>query len=348
MTDRAPRRIWDRRWGTVFQVLVVAAATMVLAAGVWLLAGSVLDLGGSHASLTGTAVTGRAANGDAAKRLGGPVTLSASDVTDALATLSLDGQDVPVSLDGVSVYLDSNGIWVEQRGSVPASGMADVTARRCFALAAWASGTGVNVPQVTWIVEDESGVVHMTMSASTTLMTKARETEGLLKAALGYRISGDAYAALSDPGFDRALGVAPKLPTGEDIPIEATSRAAGAQDDASLLSSHGGTDTNVPSPGRGGAAATIEVTVDVPGSSGVVSVPAGASAYDALLATGADVTSGPSRFGSGTWVYGINGIGSAHDGAGRGWTYTVNGSSPSLMSDEYAVSAGDVIRWRYV
>ena len=89
----------------------------------------------------------------------------------------------------------------------------------------------------------------------------------------------------------------------------------------------------------------MTVSVSINGASHRVSVPKGASAYAALLATGATVEGGANRTGSGTWVTAINGLGqdSAH-----GWTYTVNGTLPSVMSDEYVLHDGDSVAWNYV
>lgn len=67
----------------------------------------------------------------------------------------------------------------------------------------------------------------------------------------------------------------------------------------------------------------------------------GASAYDALIATGAGVS------GSGSFVDAINGLASFQGGAGSGWMYSVNGVSPSVSAGAYALYGGESVTWWY-
>lgn len=91
----------------------------------------------------------------------------------------------------------------------------------------------------------------------------------------------------------------------------------------------------------------ISVTVLVNGSSSTAHVSEGSTAYDALCSV-ASVQSGPNPYGSGSWVYVINGVGSTDMSGGHGWVYSIDGVSPSVMSDEYGVSDGSVVSWSYV
>lgn len=91
----------------------------------------------------------------------------------------------------------------------------------------------------------------------------------------------------------------------------------------------------------------ISVTVLVNGSSSTAHVSEGSTAYDALRSV-ASVQSGANPYGSGSWVYVINGVGSTDMSGGHGWVYSVDGVSPSVMSDEYGVSDGSVVSWSYV
>lgn len=68
----------------------------------------------------------------------------------------------------------------------------------------------------------------------------------------------------------------------------------------------------------------------------------GASALDALRATGASIS------GSGSYVSGINGLYERQFGAQSGWMYSVNGTSPSVAASAYRLSNGDSVRWYYV
>lgn len=92
----------------------------------------------------------------------------------------------------------------------------------------------------------------------------------------------------------------------------------------------------------------VSVTVDASSvgagsSSAQVALALGATAFDALEATG--VAIGTRGFGGGAWVTSIGGV--AED-AGHGWTYTVDGSMPSSMSDRCEVHDGSSVVWTYV
>lgn len=99
--------------------------------------------------------------------------------------------------------------------------------------------------------------------------------------------------------------------------------------------------------------ATIAVTVEIDGSAGEVEpvttevdVPEGATAYDALVATGADVNASDSEYGM--YVAGINGLASGDFGETSGWLYSVNGEEAQVACSEYTLAAGDVVTWTYV
>ena len=109
-------------------------------------------------------------------------------------------------------------------------------------------------------------------------------------------------------------------------------------------------------PGQGQQAAepsTISVRVSVNSSraaahgypssmgSGSVSLPAGASAYDALCALGVSVG------GSSSYVSSINGLAEFACGPGSGWMYGVNGSFPRQSAGSCKLHAGDSVIWVY-
>ena len=277
------------------------------------------------------------------------------DVLAALGDLSCDGEDVSLSQD-VQVVVNSAGVWVEQRdGSEPVARV-DATARRTAALARWIDGRGI-AATVTWISEDESGVVRVVMSfdsSSAAALASDAATADVMAAASGYAIDSECFAALGDVSFSAAKGDAPRLPSGDEVAVgRASSVSAGSEGGSAqaVASGSGAASAGVSSTsGADGPAAAAErgnmtVSVSINGASHRVSVPKGASAYAALLATGATVEGGANRTGSGTWVTAINGLGqdSAH-----GLTYTVNGTLPSVMSDEYVLHDGDSVAWNYV
>lgn len=99
---------------------------------------------------------------------------------------------------------------------------------------------------------------------------------------------------------------------------------------------------------------TLSITVSVSSSSagGTVSGYAtptfeeGASAYDALCATGLSIVSDSGPYG--IYVSSIGGLAQFQHGGGSGWVYTVNGISPSTSCNNYILENGDVVEWVYV
>lgn len=71
-----------------------------------------------------------------------------------------------------------------------------------------------------------------------------------------------------------------------------------------------------------------------------IEVPVGSSAYDALVALGAEVEGSPS------YVTSINGL-AEKQVEGGGWMYEVNGEIPSVAADGFVLSPGDSVRWYY-
>jgi hypothetical protein len=72
---------------------------------------------------------------------------------------------------------------------------------------------------------------------------------------------------------------------------------------------------------------------------------AGASAFDALQATGLKVNYLDSSFGP--FVQAIEGLGQGDGGGTSGWVYLVNGQAPAVSSGLYQLADGDQVRWRY-
>lgn len=95
-----------------------------------------------------------------------------------------------------------------------------------------------------------------------------------------------------------------------------------------------------------GAAITCTISVDDFCSDKVVEIAEGGSVYDALKASGADISARKSTHG--LYVEGINGRFEFDEGPSSGWVYTVNEERPSVSSDEYEVEADDKIIWEYV
>ncbi|MBM6675893.1 DUF4430 domain-containing protein [Olsenella uli] len=99
--------------------------------------------------------------------------------------------------------------------------------------------------------------------------------------------------------------------------------------------------------------ATIAVTVEIDATAGEgektsteVDVPEGATAYDALVATGVDVNASDSEYGM--YVQGIDGLAGGDFGDMSGWMFEVNGEMSDVSCSEATLADGDVVTWLYV
>lgn len=106
-----------------------------------------------------------------------------------------------------------------------------------------------------------------------------------------------------------------------------------------------------PAPAPEPTTMTIRVSIDgTPAGGGyrdaTVTLPPGASAYDALLASGAGVNARGSVYG--TYVAAIDGLAEKDHGGMSGWVYAVNGVEPQTACSNYKLSDGDVVAWLYV
>ena len=99
--------------------------------------------------------------------------------------------------------------------------------------------------------------------------------------------------------------------------------------------------------------ATVEATVEIDATAGEgelssydVELDEGATVYDALVATGADVNASDSDYGM--YVAGINGLAGGDFGDMSGWMFEVNGEMAEVGCSEYQLADGDVVTWIYV
>lgn len=93
---------------------------------------------------------------------------------------------------------------------------------------------------------------------------------------------------------------------------------------------------------------TVEVSVEGPEKDlfdGQVKLDQGATAYDALQATGLDIkTSGN---GETAYVTEIEGAKAGDYGASSGWLYDVNDKMPDVGAGQYELTDGDEVVWDY-
>lgn len=318
------------------------------------------------------------ASAASAKKSSGAATKTAAideaAVKSELKRLRLGKEDLAVTGD-VRVVVTESGIWVEHAQDQKAESLVQDAARRTLALARWVAGRKADAT-VTWIEEDASGVVRMSVAlpSASAAKVKGADVAHILSAASGYAIDSQVYARLGKQSFSAEGGKAPTLPSGSTLAV-GTAATTGAHDGSSADGSANGSSSGENakastgsdraaggasgekgaasgsaatsgsgsgSGGKGTAAMTVSVSIN--GAGYRVSLRSGATAYDALLATGASVESG-AYAGGGTWVTAINGLG---QDASHGWTYSVNGSMPGMMSDLYAVHDGDSVVWSYV
>lgn len=100
------------------------------------------------------------------------------------------------------------------------------------------------------------------------------------------------------------------------------------------------------------SAVTVSVSVSSSAADGRVSGSAhptfkkGATAYDALCATGLSVSTKSSQYG--LYVSAIGGLAEFEYGGKSGWMYSVNGSTPNVSCGKYVLKDGDTVSWYYV
>ena len=292
--------------------------------------------------------------------------LASSSVTDddvkgQIARLKYGSDDVSLSTGDVNVVLGKDGIWIENASDSTAEDAITGTARRAAALASWAREANVKVSHVTWIAEDMAGSVRIVVSYPVGRASKNEDTAQILAGCDGYRISGDAYAALGkDHGFKQEAGDAPVLPDDAEVTVieQATSQGevlVKTTESHSVLAAQSqagsGSGPSSNSPAQADASITVSVTVDgsavgAGSSSASVSIPAGATVYDALCATGVSINAGNTQFG--LYVSSIGGLAEKEHGGKSGWTYYVNDVMPMTSCANYKLTGGEKIVWRYV
>jgi hypothetical protein len=367
------------------RVILGVLAAVLIAFCVWAMSvyargGDPLAWATGSAAFQTTVEEGQPADQDAAKSQEASQTLelTTDDVYSALAMLQFDGTDVSLEKDAARVVLSSDGIWVEEASSADAPDMVLVCAQRSAALAAWASEQGVGIPDVTWICEDGTGAVRMAITMPTAGAPTTGDLATLLSAATGYGISGDAYAKLNADNISQFAGAAPTLPDGTAVSIDANVTSAGENLSATDVATRqkdvssgtvGVTGTGTSSGVGSSSSATgaqsgsssaqstqnakvrVTVTIDARADGGssssyTVSLDPGATAYDALVATGAGVNARSTAMG--IYVAAINGYAEKDQGGESGWKYVVNGSYPNYSAGAYTLSDGDAVAWVYV
>ena len=275
-------------------------------------------------------------------------TVTADDVAAACAGLSFDGSDVSVAADDVKAVLTVNGVWVEQATVDDAPAMVDATARRAAALAKWAAEQNVDLSDVTWISEDANGAVRLVVRYGCDGAPTSGDTSALLSAAEGYAISGDAYAQLGDaPAFAQQGGEAPTLPDDSAIAVVQKKTVDGealtkTKTTYRVVDQNG---KNVSSKSDAANGSVDGSSAGAGSSSATLTLPAGATVYDALASCG--VSFNAKATGYGMYVSSIAGLAEKEHGGMSGWMYSVNGSTANIACSSYVLSGGESIYWWY-
>ncbi len=81
-----------------------------------------------------------------------------------------------------------------------------------------------------------------------------------------------------------------------------------------------------------------------------ITVPGGSTAYDAVISAceKQDIPVNTSSGSFGKYIAGFNNIDEKDCGSQSGWTYTINGESPSVGCDSYTLSDGDSVEFSYI
>lgn len=126
--------------------------------------------------------------------------------------------------------------------------------------------------------------------------------------------------------------------------------SAGSSSSPSTSSGASGSSDASPSPAPASIAVSVVVDSSAAASLGfpatmasaTLKLPEGATAYDALAATGLSLE------GSSSYVSAVNGLAEKMMGGTSGWTYTVNGTMPMAAASNHILHEGDAVRWVYV
>lgn len=275
---------------------------------------------------------------------------SVEDIDAALRDLAYDGDDVSLDAEEEpSVVVSSGGVWVESKVAGDLVDAAELSARRTAALASWLADQGADGYRVTWIAEDASGSVIAAYRMDASQAPASGDLAELVAACSAYRFSNACFDALSASGIAQASGEAPVLPDGSEIPFREASGSNGSS--ASGVSQEQGSDTASASGGSSDGRISVAITVDgssvgAGSSSANLSLAAGSTVYDALLATGISVNAQSTAYG--IYVSAIAGLAEKEHGDMSGWVYTVNGNTINTSASNYVLSDGDQVRWFYV
>lgn len=151
----------------------------------------------------------------------------------------------------------------------------------------------------------------------------------------------------SQVAYDEILGSDSYLYQGDQATAPNTPDGSGAQ----YAPYQDSGEATQPQPAPAASSITVQVVVSSSTVGNVVTaqtsatLPAHATALDALLASGMPVVTRETQYG--TYVVGIGGVSEKQYGGASGWLYAVNGTTPGYSAGAYELSDGDVVEWFY-
>lgn len=245
--------------------------------------------------------------------------------------------------------MTSNDIDKGKRGLSPSRVIVAVLAVVLIGFCAWSMAQ---------YVRGEDPLAFMGGTSSSAFQTvdeaSSDETTDVGTSAVGLAESDDASgsAAVDDAGTSDSAASQPVAESTASTQTTVSVTSTSSSDESGGSSSNAGSEP-AGTPAATEKASTLSITVRIDGSaagagsgSATVTLDAGSTAYDALVATGASVNAKSSVYG--TYVSSINGLAEKDHGASSGWVYAVNGVEPGTACSNYELSDGDTLTWTYV
>ena len=179
----------------------------------------------------------------------------------------------------------------------------------------------------------------------------AAPAQGSADTASGGNPAGQGSAGASGNGTGSTTGDGASSDNGAGAPgSDASGAQGGGSGQTSAPADQGGSSDSAPAPEES-SQITVTVSIDASlvgaaGGSTTVTLERGATAYDALLASGVSVSARPTGFGM--YVDAINGVAEKQAGPTSGWVYTVNGGRVNVACSSFVMGDGDYLSWTYV
>ena len=245
--------------------------------------------------------------------------------------------------------MTSNDIDKGKRGLSPSRVIVAVLAVVLSGFCAWSMAQYVRGEDPLAFMGGTSSPAFQTVDEA----SSAEKTD-VAASASGLTDSGDVSGstAVDDAGTSDSAASQPVAESTASTQTTVSVTSTSSSDESGGSSSSTGSES-VGTPSTTEKASTLSITVRIDGSaagagsgSATVTLDAGSTAYDALVATGASINA--KNYATGIYVASINGLAEKDHGASSGWVYAVNGVEPGTACSNYELSDGDTLTWTYV